>query len=58
MPGFDVIDCGQEDDVFGNTEGDARHWNAYLLGIFEEYADTLEPLFNVKNPICGNRLRI
>ncbi|MCD8081983.1 MAG: hypothetical protein LUE86_00295 [Clostridiales bacterium] len=46
IPGFDVIDYGQEDYVFGNTERDARHWNACLLRIFEEHADTLEPLFN------------
>lgn len=48
IPGFDVIDYGQEDYVFGNTEVDARHWNKYLLDIFEEYADVLEPLFNSK----------
>ena len=46
MPGFDVIDYGQEDYVFGSAEKDARHWNVYLLDIFEKYADTLEPLFN------------
>ena len=46
MPGFDVIDYGQEDYVFGNREKDARHWNTYLLEIFEKYADVLEPLFN------------
>ena len=46
MPGFDVIDYGQEDYVFGSTEKDARHWNKYLLEIFEEYADVLESLFN------------
>ncbi len=46
MPGFDVIDYGQEDYVFGNSESDARHWNQYLLDIFDEYADVLEPLFN------------
>lgn len=46
MPGFDVIDYGQEDYVFGDSEQDARHWNTYLLEIFEEYADILEPLFN------------
>lgn len=46
IPGFDVIDYGQEDYVFGSTEQDARHWNSYLLEIFEEYADVLEPLFN------------
>ena len=27
MPGFDAIDYGQEDYVFGNSERDARHWN-------------------------------
>ncbi len=48
MPGFDVIDYGQEDYVFGSPEKDARHWNAFLLDIFENYADVLEPLFNQK----------
>lgn len=48
MPGFDVIDYGQEDYVFGSEEKDARHWNTYLLDIFEEYADVLEPLFNAE----------
>ena len=46
MPGFDVIDYGQEDYVFGSAEKDARHWNRFLLEILEEHADTLEPLFN------------
>lgn len=46
IPGFDVIDYGQEDYVFGNSTQDARHWNSYLLEIFEEYADVLKPLFN------------
>ena len=46
IPGFDVIDYGQEDYVFGDSEQDARHWNTFLLDIFEEYADVLEPLFN------------
>ena len=46
MPGFDVIDYGQEDYVFGNSEKDARHWDTYMLEIFEKYADVLEPLFN------------
>ncbi len=44
-PGFDVIDYGQEDYVFGNSKKDARHWNRTLLEIFEEQADLLEPLF-------------
>lgn len=46
MPGFDVIDYGQEDYVFGSSEKDARHWDTCLLEILEEYADVLEPLFN------------
>ncbi len=46
IPGFDVIDYGQEDYVFGSATQDARHWNAFLLDIFEEHADTLAPLFN------------
>ncbi len=46
MPGFDVIDYGQEDYVFGSSTQDARHWNTFLLDIFEEYADTLSELFN------------
>ena len=46
MPAFDVIDYGQEDYVFGSAEKDARHWDTYLLEIFEKYADILEPLFN------------
>lgn len=46
MPSFDVIDYGQEDYVFGSSEKDARHWDTYMLEIFEKYADVLEPLFN------------
>ncbi|MCD7922690.1 MAG: hypothetical protein LUG27_09750 [Clostridiales bacterium] len=46
MPGFDVIDYGQEDYVFGSSDQDARHWNTWLLDIFQTYADVLEPLFN------------
>ena len=48
MPAFDVIDYGQEDYVFGSSEKDARHWDTYLLDIFEKYTDVLEPLFNAK----------
>ncbi|MCD7774258.1 MAG: dockerin type I domain-containing protein [Clostridiales bacterium] len=46
MPGFDVIDYGQEDYVFGSSAQDARHWDVYLLEIFQKYKDVLEPLFN------------
>lgn len=46
MPGFDVIDYGQEDYVFGTAEQDARHWDRVLLEIFESHADILAALFN------------
>ncbi len=46
VPGFDVIDYGQEDYVFGSSERDARHWNRYLLEIFQEHEADLAPLFN------------
>ncbi|WKY48326.1 hypothetical protein Q5O24_03090 [Eubacteriaceae bacterium ES3] len=46
IPGFDVIDYGQEDYVFGDSEADARHWDTFVLEALNEYADQLEPLFN------------
>ena len=48
VPGFDVIDYGQEDYVFGSAEADARHWNIILNDIFQnqKYAQVLAPLFN------------
>ncbi|MCR5417165.1 MAG: hypothetical protein K6E79_10245 [Pseudobutyrivibrio sp.] len=46
VPGFDVIDYGQEDYVFGNSETDARHWSEKLLEVLEEHADELSELFN------------
>ena len=46
MPGFDVMDYGQEDYVFGSSIADARHWDAYVLKVFEEHRDTLAELFN------------
>ena len=46
IPGFDVIDYGQEDYVFGSAEKDARHWNDTLLNILTEHQDVLEALFN------------
>ena len=36
IPGFDVMDYGQEDYVFGSSTADARHWNKYVLKVFEE----------------------
>ena len=48
VPGFDVIDHGQENYVFGNASQDARHWNVFLNDIFrnEAYAAVLRELFN------------
>ena len=47
VPGFDVIDYGQEDYVFGSPDQDARHWNSTLLDILqdEEKAAVLRSLF-------------
>ena len=47
-PGFDVIDYGQEDYVFGDSDTDARHWSTWVLKALQENADVLEPLFNVE----------
>ena len=51
VPGFDVIDHGQENYVFGNETEDARHWNVFLNDIFqnEEYAGKLRQLFHEMN---------
>ncbi|MBR3309075.1 MAG: hypothetical protein IKG00_04165 [Lachnospiraceae bacterium] len=49
IPGFDVMDYGQEDYVFGSSTKDARHWNKYVLRVFEEHGDILEELFNGGN---------
>ena len=45
-PGFDVIDYGQEDYVFGSSETDARHWSKWVLKVLEEHKDELKELFN------------
>ncbi|MBQ7994375.1 MAG: hypothetical protein IJ252_15260 [Solobacterium sp.] len=46
IPGFDVMDYGQEDYVFGSQTADARHWSKYVLKVFEENKDILSSLFN------------
>ena len=46
IPGFDVMDYGQEDYVFVSTTADARHWDKVVLKVFQEHADTLTSLFN------------
>ena len=45
-PGFDVIDYGQEDYVFGSSTADARHWDKYVLKVMEANSETLAELFN------------
>lgn len=45
IPGFDVIDYGQEDYVFGSSEADAQHWDRYVLDVFETNQDVLAELF-------------
>ena len=46
IPGFDVMDYGQEDDVFGSSSADARHWDKTVMKVFQEHSDTLAALFN------------
>lgn len=46
IPGFDVMDYGQEDYVFGSSTADARHWDKYVLKVMEENSETLAELFN------------
>ena len=46
IPGFDVMDYGQEDYVFGSSSADARHWDKYVLKVMEENSETLAELFN------------
>ena len=46
VPGFDVIDYGQEDYVFGDSDTNARHWSEWVLKVLRENRETLEGLFN------------
>ena len=46
VPGFDVIDYGQEDYVFGDSDTNARHWSEWVLKVLRENQETLEGLFN------------
>lgn len=45
-PGFDVIDYGQEDYVFGDSDTNARHWSTWMLQALRENQEVLESLFN------------
>ena len=44
VPGFDVIDYGQEDYVFGDSDTNARHWSEWVLKALRENHETLAPL--------------
>lgn len=46
IPGFDVMDYGQEDYVFGSSTADARHWDRHVLDVLEAHQDVLADLFN------------
>ncbi|MBT1176042.1 hypothetical protein JS532_00450 [Bifidobacterium callimiconis] len=46
VPGFDVIDYGQEDYEFGSSTQDARHWDKYVLKVLQKHKDELSGLFN------------
>lgn len=46
IPGFDVMDYGQEDYVFGSSSADARHWDRHVLDVFEANKSVLADLFN------------
>ena len=46
VPGFDVIDYGQEDYVFGDSDTNARHWSEWVLKVLRENQEELESLFN------------
>ena len=57
IPGFDVIDYGQEDYVFGSSTQDARHWSGSVCKVFEEHEDTLSPLFIILHPCAKSDYR-
>ena len=45
VPGFDVIDYGQEDYVFGDADTDARHWSEWVLKALQDNQEELASLF-------------
>ncbi len=46
MPGFDVVDYGQETYEFGSPTQDARHFDRYVLEVLTEHEEELSELFN------------
>lgn len=46
VPGFDVIDYGQEDELFGSASQNARHWDDHVLDALNDDQETLRTLFN------------
>lgn len=48
IPGFDVMDYGQETYEFGSSTQDARHFDKYVLKVLQEEEETLSTLFDQK----------
>ena len=48
IPGFDVMDYGQETYEFGSKSQDARHFDKYVLKVLQEEEATLRELFNTE----------
>lgn len=46
IPGFDVVDYGQETYEFGSATQDARHFDKYVLKVLQEERTVLAELFN------------
>ena len=46
IPGFDVMDYGQETYEFGSKTQDARHFDKYVLKVLQEEEESLKELFN------------
>ncbi len=46
IPGFDVMDYGQETYEFGSSEKDARHFDKYVLKVLQENKEELSKIFN------------
>ena len=46
VPGFDVLDYGQEDYEFGSATKDARHWDQHVLDVLTAHESELTSLFN------------
>ena len=46
VPGFNVINCGQEDYVFDDSDTNARHWSPWVFKALNENREKREALFS------------